>query len=114
MSSDAGSFASTLLAELRRSDPLAQVLQYRARGKAAVIGVEDAGEFFPLLKLDAGSAAFNVMSLFVRHHRSWKPTFQRGTPALLADSLSGTFRYLWAMAAEMAEPPPERRPDDFD
>lgn len=112
MPSAAGSFASRLLAELRRRDPLARALQYRARGKAAVIGIEDAGEFLPLLKLDAAAAAFNVMSLFVYHHRSWKPTFQRGTPALLADSLSRTFRHLWAIPAAMAEPLPWEVPED--
>jgi hypothetical protein len=105
--STASSFASDLLAELRRRDPLAQGLVSRSRGKAAVIGIVDEGDFVPLLRLDAGSAAFNKMSLFVHHRRSWEPTFLAGTPAMLAEPLAGELRYLWAMAAEMAEPPPD-------
>ena len=114
MTSPAGSFAAWLLAALRERDPLARALDYRARGKVAVIGCHDAGEFLPLLKLDVVSAAFNVMSLFVYHRRAWSPTFLRGTPAELAEPLTTTYRYLWAMAAHVAEPPPCQRPADLD
>ena len=49
MTSPAGSFAAALLAALRERDPLTRALDYRARGKVAVIGCHDAGEFFPCL-----------------------------------------------------------------
>ena len=114
MTSPAGSFAAALLAALRERDPLTRALDYRARGKVAVIGCHDAGEFFPLLKLDAASAAFNVMSLYVYHRRTWNPTFLRGTPAELVEPLTTTYRYLWAMAAQVAEPPPRQRPRALD
>ena len=114
MASPAGSFAARLLAALRARDPLAHALDYRARGKVAVIGLHDAGAFLPLLKLDAASAAFNVMSLFVYHRRAWSPTCLRGTPAGLVEPLTTTYRYLWAMATQVAEPPPLQRPGDLD
>jgi hypothetical protein len=61
----------------------------------------DQGEFVPLLRLGAPSAACNVMSLFVYHHRQWMPTFLRGTPARLAEQLAGPFAYLWSIAATL-------------
>lgn len=97
------SFASSLLAELRQHDPRADALICRARGKTAVIGIEDEGEFVPLLKLDAGSAAFNVMSLFVHHHGRWQPTFKRGIPKDLAEILAGPLSYLWTIHANLAD-----------
>lgn len=104
---NARSFASSLLAELRQCDPRAHALICRARGKSAVIGIEDEGEFVPLLKLDAGSAAFNVMSLFVHHHGRWQPTLQRGIPKDLAEILAGPFSYLWTMHADLADFDPD-------
>ena len=97
------SFASSLLAELRQRDPRAHALICRARGKSAVIGIDDESEFVPLLKLDAGSAAFNVMSLFVHHHGRWQPTFKRGIPKDLAEILAGPFSYLWTIHADLAD-----------
>lgn len=97
------SFASALLAELRKLDPRAQALKKRpSRGGAVVVGIDDEG-FQPLLRLSSGSAHFNVMSLFVRHHRSWAPTFQRGTPGALAEQLAGPLQHLWTIPLSMAE-----------
>ena len=94
-------FASDLLQELRQRDSRAAVLRLdeRPRLRAAIIDLFSDGEFVPLLRLGAPSAACNVMSLFVSHHGQWMPTFRRGTPAMLADELSGPFAYLWAIAA---------------
>jgi hypothetical protein len=92
-----------LLAELRQRDPRAAALIRRSRGKASIIGIEDDGEFVPLLKLDAGSAAFNVMSLFVHHQGRWQPTLKRGIPNDLAEILAGPLNYLWTMHVELAD-----------
>jgi hypothetical protein len=97
------SFAASLLGELRQRDPRAAALVRRSRGKASIIGIHDDGEFVPLLKLDAGSTSFNVMSLFVYHHGSWQPTLKRGIPADLADQLAGPLSYLWTIAVELAD-----------
>lgn len=97
------SFASSMLAELRQRDARAQALTFRARGNSAVIGIEDEGEFVPLLKLDAGSAAFNVMSLFVHQHGRWQPTLKRGIPKDLAEILATSLSYLWTMHADLAD-----------
>jgi len=97
------SFASALLAELGRLDPRARALkQGPSRGGTVVVGIDDEG-FQPLLRLSSGSAKFNVMSLFVRHHRSWAPTFQRGTPATLAQQLAGPLQHLWTIPLSMAQ-----------
>ncbi len=97
------SFTSELLAELRKLDPRAQALKKRpSRGGGVVVGIDDDG-FQPLLRVSSGSARFNVMSLFVRHHRSWAPTFQRGTPAALAEQLAGPLQHLWTIPVSMAE-----------
>lgn len=95
-------FASSLLAELRERDPRAAGLRIQARGKAAVIGIEDEGEFVPLLKLTGASAKFNVMTLLVYHHRQWHPTFKRGTPKELAEPLAEEIHHLWTIPLEMA------------
>ena len=93
-------FAGEVLARLRQKDARAAALVQRGgpRSKGVPIGIVDQGEFVPLLKLDAASAACNVLSLFVRHHELWMPTLQRGTPAMLADLLAGPFSYLWTIA----------------
>ena len=101
------SFASSLLAELRQRDARAHALTFRARGKSAVIGIDDEGELVPLLKLDAGSAAFNVMSLFVHHHGRWQPTLKRGIPKDLAETLATSLSHLWTIHAELADFDPD-------
>ena len=99
----AENFAVSLLGQLRQRDPRAATLRVRAaRGQAAVIGIEDDGEFVPLLKLTGASARFNVMSLLVYHHGRWMPTFKRGTPAELAQPLAAELHYLWTIPLEMA------------
>jgi hypothetical protein len=96
------SFASALLAQLRKLDPRAQALKtQRGRDRSIALGIDDEG-FQPLLLLSAGSAKFNVMSLFVRHHSRWAPTFQRGTPAALAEQLAGPLQHLWTIPLSMA------------
>ena len=97
------SFASALLSHLRQMDPRAQALKSGpSRGGAVVVGIDDDG-FQPLLRVSGGSGKFNVMSLFVRHRRSWAPTFQRGTPAALAQQLAGPFQHLWTIPLSMAQ-----------
>lgn len=93
-------FALSVLSELRRRDHRAQALRLQsARSlKGVVMGLDDDGEFVPLLRLGSASAAVNVMSLFVHHHGRWMPTFQRGTPAQLADALAGSLQHLWLIA----------------
>jgi hypothetical protein len=100
MNSD--SFASRMLAELRQLDPRAGALKKRpSRSGTVVVGIDDEG-FQPLLRVSSGSGKFNVMSLFVRHQRSWAPTFQRGTPAALAEQLAGPLQHLWVVPLSMA------------
>ncbi len=100
-------FASKLLRELQKRDPRACVLRVhdQPRMRAVVISLLDDGEFVPLLRLGAPSAACNVMSLFVPHRGHWIPTFRRGTPAMLADELAGPFSYLWTIAATLPPSP---------
>jgi hypothetical protein len=68
-----------------------------------VIGLDDAGDFVPLLRLDTASAAGNVMSLSVYHHGQWQPTFERGTPGELAERLAGPLQHLWTIAVAAAD-----------
>lgn len=98
--SPAASFASCVLSELCQRDDRAGVLYIRPNSpsKEAVIGLYDDGEFVPLLKLGAASAAFTVMGLFVPHQGRWMPTFQRGTPAGLAELLARPLHHLWSLA----------------
>ena len=89
-------FAASLLKELRQRDPAAAALSAKHRGKTATLGVTDDLGWVPLLRLSNPSGACNVMSLDVRHRRGWAPTFERGTPAMLADKLLGPLRFTWA------------------
>jgi hypothetical protein len=95
-------FARLLLQELKQRDPRAVALQIQQapRAKKVSLGIVDDGEFVPLLGLDNASAAVNVMSLWVWHHRQWKPTFHRGTPAELAEHLVGPLHFLWTIAVD--------------
>ena len=61
----------------------------------ATIGIDDAGAWVPLLRLSNPSASFNVMSLDVRHHERWEPTFVRGAPSDLSAALRGDLRFTW-------------------
>jgi hypothetical protein len=93
-------FALAVLAELRQRDHRAEALRLQPTrpSQDVVMGLDDDGEFVPLLKLASASAAVNVMSLFVRHQARWVPTFQRGTPAQLAQALAGPLQHLWLIA----------------
>lgn len=102
MPSGAQRFAELVLYDLRESAPHAEALGIRARGKTAVIGVHDAGEWVPLLRVSNPSASFNVMSLDARHHATWSPTGTRGVPAVIAEALNGPFRFLWEMEVNAA------------
>ena len=94
------SFARSLVRTLASTDPVAEALQVRSRGKTAVLGVDDAGVWVPLLRLSNPSAACNVMNLDVRQGRGWAPTFERGVPDALAEKLLGPLRFTWAIEAE--------------
>ena len=97
-------FASSLLAELRGRAPRAAGLRIKDRGNAAIIGIDDGGEFLPLFKLTGASAKFNVMTLLVKHRGKWHPSFKRGTPKELAEPLAEELHYLWTIPLEMANP----------
>jgi hypothetical protein len=99
-------FALSVLAKLRQRDPRAKALRRQSCGpsKGVVIGLDDDGQFVPLLKLAGASPAVNVMSLFVRHQARWMPTLQRGTPAQLAEALAGPLLHLWLIAVTAQSP----------
>lgn len=103
MPSGAQRFAELVLYDLCESAPHAEALRIRARGKTATIGVTDAGEWVPLLRMSSPSASFNVMSLDARHHASWSRTDVRGVPALIAEALLGPLRFLWEVEVNAAE-----------
>ncbi len=98
--------ALSVLAQLRERDPGAKTLRRQPCRpcKGVVIGLDDEGQFVPLLKLAGESAAVNVMSLFVRHQARWMPTLQRGTPAQLAEALAGPLLHLWLIAVTAQSP----------
>ena len=99
-------FANSLLAEMRRIEPRAAGLRAVAvdrADKTAVIGIDDEGEFVPLLKLTRASAKFNVMSVLVHHRGQWQTTFKRGTPTTLAQPFTGELQHLWIIPLEMAD-----------
>ncbi|MHB8467859.1 MAG: hypothetical protein ACYDD7_23830 [Acidimicrobiales bacterium] len=102
-------FAQDVLTALRQRDARADGLRLDAapRARRPVIGLDDGGEFVPLLRLDDAAAAVNVMSLWVWHHGRWQPTFERGTPAELADRLAGPLHYLWTIALTAADFDPD-------
>lgn len=106
---EAMGFASRLLAKMRQLDWRAEKLVHRPlrRGKQAELGVNDEGEFVPLLRLGAASAKFNVMTVFVPVAGAWGEwlPLPRGTPAELAQRLTTDYRHFWLSAAIMAEPP---------
>lgn len=90
-------FALRVLAEMRALDERAAALEAvgSPRRKDAQIGLTEEGVFIPLLALGAASAAYNVMSLFVWEQGLFMPTFQRGTPEMMAKILVGAYRHLW-------------------
>lgn len=94
-------FALNVLAQMKTLDDRAAALaaQGSPRRKDAQIGITEPGEFVPLLRLGAASAAYNVMSLFAWEQGRWTPTFQRGTPEMLAKILVGPYRHLWLFDA---------------
>ena len=106
MSTSAGAarFAGLVLSRLHADSDLARAwLQLRARGTTAVIGLEDDGQWVPLLRFANGSGAFNVMDVEVRHHTSWAHTGVRGVPDAVADVLVGSLRFTWEFHVTDAE-----------
>ncbi|MCU0658848.1 MAG: hypothetical protein MUF64_27390 [Polyangiaceae bacterium] len=102
-------FGSAVLGALTARDARAARLRLTTapRARDAVIGLDDAGDFVPLLRLDTASAAGNVMSLSVYHHGQWQPTFERGTPGELAERLAGPLQHLWTIAVAAADFDPD-------
>jgi len=96
---NAKSFGLQVLRELIEHNELAQFLTVRARGKTAVLGYEIDEDWVPLFRFANGSAAFNVADLQIRHRETWKPTFVRGVPAMLAEALAGPLRPFWELHA---------------
>ncbi len=86
------------MVELTERRPEARVLQVREERGGAEIGVEDEGEWVPLLKTTGGSKACNVMWLQAFHGSQWLPTGLRGTPATLAEKLAESHAHLWSIA----------------
>lgn len=96
-------FVSSLLRELRTVEPHAAKLEARFRGKTVTLGVADAGDWVPLLRLTHPSSSFNVMSLEVRHHAKWAPTHVRGIPHDIAEALLGPLAFTWLTDVVTAE-----------
>ncbi len=93
---NAKSFAHDLVNAMAKVDPRAVRLDINARGKNAVLGLQDGGERMPLLRLSSPSASYNVMSLDVRQGSRWATTLERGTPEALAKILTGDLMFTWA------------------
>jgi len=101
-------FADLLLRALVQHDDRARALVAQVRGKNAIIGVVDADDWVPLLRLNNPSTAFNVMNLGVRQGSGWAPTFLRGTPDQLAEHLAGPLAFTWQFEVSALEPPEKR------
>lgn len=97
------SFVAKLLGDLRAVVPQASRLEARLRGKTVTLGVIDAGEWVPLLRLAHPSESSNVMSLEVRHHSKWAPAHVRGTPSEIAEVLLGPLEFTWLTDVTTAE-----------
>jgi hypothetical protein len=95
----AESFGRRVLRELTEHNELARFLSVRARGKTAVLGYEVDDDWVPLFRFANGSAAFNVADLQIRHRETWQPTFVRGIPAAIAETLAGPLRPFWELHA---------------
>lgn len=104
MPSGAAYFANLVLKRLHAESELAKTwLQARPRGKTATIGLEEDGEWVPLLRFANGSGAFNVMDLQVRDKTRWARTGIRGVPDVVADQLVGPLRFTWEFTAQAAD-----------
>lgn len=97
-------FAQQVIDAVVEADERASFLAVRARGKTAVIGYEDEGDWVPLFRVAHGSGAYNVANLQVRHRTSWMPTLVRGVPAKVAEELIGPLRFLWEQHAHITQP----------
>lgn len=97
---EAQGFAYNLLWELQKLDSRADALKIRAKGKIAILSIDD-GEFVPLLRLADPTPKFAKMMLFVRHKRAWHTTCYKDTAEMLAKLLAGEFAYLWTIPVSM-------------
>ena len=100
----AAAFAEELLREMVAVHPAAKQLGLRARGQTALLGITDEVGWEPLLRLSNPSDAYTLMSLDVRQHGRWTPTFHRGTPAQLAQVLTGDLHFLWWAWVDQNDP----------
>ena len=96
-------FAQAVVDAVAAAENDARFLVVRARGKTAVIGYDDSGEWVPLFRIAHGSGAYNVADLQVRHGRAWEPTHVRGVPVKIAEELVGPLRFLWEMHAQLSQ-----------
>jgi hypothetical protein len=96
-------FANCVIREMVALDERAGFLTVRARGRTAVLGYDDDGEWIPVFRVAHGSGAYNVANLQVRHRRSWQSTLVRGTPAILAEHLLGPLHFLWVHHALLSQ-----------
>lgn len=101
---NAAGFARQVVDAVVAADERANFLEIRPRGKTAVIGYDDQGQWVPLFRIAHGSGAYNVANLQVRHGSSWQPTFVRGIPAKVAEELIGPLRFLWEQHAHFSQP----------
>ena len=99
-------FAQELVRALARHDPRASLLIVKiAPQKTSIIGLDDDGEWAPLLKLGAATPKFAKMMLMVRQGKRWTPTMQKGSPEQLAELLASSLRHLWQIPLEMLDLP---------
>ena len=97
---DVATFAQQLLRALNARDSRAVHLRVKARGKTAILGVDEGDTWVPLLRLSNPSAAVNVMNLDVRQGSGWAPTFERGGPDQLVEHLAGPLAFTWAIEVD--------------
>jgi len=100
------SFACDVRTEMKRRNPRAAALWVAAEPKMAVLGIDDHGEAVPVFALGHATPKYNKMYLFVPQGEHWAPTFKKGTPAMLAEELTGPLSYLWTIPLLAADIPP--------
>lgn len=104
MPNGAALFAHRVLKRLHDDSELAKTwLQARPRGTTATIGLEEEGDWIPLLRFANGAGAFNVMDLQVRDKTTWARTGVRGVPNVVADQLVGPLRFTWEFQVQAAD-----------
>ena len=92
---DVASFAQLLLRALQQRDPRVAHVRAKARGKTAIIGIDEGENWVPLFRLSNPSASVNVMNLDMPQGSGWAPTFERGVPDKLAGVLLDQLPFTW-------------------